>query len=194
MARVTKQMSDALKAAGLWGEYTTRRRHLLSLGIKDYGSVKILCDGLLAGESGDDIESRLMKKAGLVPDGPHEPEAEFPKAPAEIPAYEVGDRPPPLRLAKLGPDFWRRKASPNEVVAWVVRNYMNPDLDEADFPDPSALTLLVTARKSMDMWESVFGAYQKMVSSKTGEERDDGIDGQREYDLLARFQELEAGR
>ena len=110
-------------------------------------------------------------------------------------AHEVGDKPPPLKLTGLGDDFWRRKASPNEVVSWVVRNYMNPDLTESDFPDPSALTLLVTARKSMEMWESVFGAYQKMVSAKTGEERDDGrIDGQREYDLLARFQELEAGQ
>ena len=70
MARVTKQMSDDLKAAGKWKEYTARRRHLLSFGLTDYGSAKILCDSLLAGEDGEEIETRLLQKAGLVPGTP----------------------------------------------------------------------------------------------------------------------------
>ncbi len=186
MARVSREVSSKLREAGLWREFTTRRKSLVGVGVTSDGDIRMLYESLLAGEDGDAVVTRIMKLHGLIPQSVH----------ADVPGpEEIGGNPPALRLSGVGEDFWRRKAAPNDVVAWVVRNYLNPHLTEADFPDPSALTLLSTARRSPEMWQAVFTAYQKMVSSKTEERQDDGrIDGQREYDLLARFQELEAAQ
>ena len=184
MARVSKEVSTKLKKAGLWREFAARRKTLLGVGVVSDGDTRMLYESLLAGEPGDAVVTRIMKLHELIPEC-----VTVPDAGPEV----ITGTPPVLQIRGVGDDFWRRKAAPNDVVAWVVRNFLNPDLSADDFPDPSALTLLSTARKSPDMWQSVFSAYQKMVSSKAEEKEDDGrIDGQREYDLLARFQELEA--
>lgn len=182
-------------------EFTARRRRLMQAGITEEVEVKSLYMSMLKGESGEAVENKILERHGLIPKEPKasrrvkgEEDVIPPPKLAPTPMEKaMGSTPPPLMIGKIPADFWNRKASANDVVAWVVRNFFNPDLTVSDFPDPSALTLMATARNSVDAWQSVFSAYQKMVSSKTDERPDDGrIDGQREYDLLARFQELEA--
>lgn len=209
MSRLLPQTKERLKTAGKLGELDQRRRRIRTkVGRCD---VEPLAEAVLKG-LGYEYEKSVCK-TGLVKEAVAQVEMVDAIGAVGLPAMglpsslggsggthksgavklALNGEPPPMPNLELEDSFWTKKASPNEVVSWVIRNYYNPTIKGEEVPDPAALTLLASSRASFDIWQTVFQAYSKLLNAKAVEEERDpnDFDGRKQYDLLAKMRSLE---
>lgn len=203
MSKLLPQTKERLKLAGRLGELDQRRKRIRTkIGKCD---VEQLAEAVLNG-LGSEYEEAICATGtvgGAISKIDGITSLDLAGVPSKgLPSILGGESsvklklngdPPPMPSLDLGNDFWTKKASPNEVVSWVIRNYYNPTIKGEDVPDPAALTLLASSRSSFDIWQTVFQAYSKLLNAKAVEEEkdDNDFDGRVQYDLLAKMKSLE---
>ncbi len=170
---ISSKVRERLKAEGKWDRYVECRERLNGYGYTSAEIGMTLVEAIDAGTEEKCIERLIERK---FRDG----EPIVPEAPAGP-------------LSKKSPCM-KKRATPNEIQLWVMRNFLVEDLKPEDAPDMVAWTLLDRCRTNAEFANQFMSSgFQKLLSAKGdgGEDDPDKFDGKREYDILARMKELE---
>ncbi len=166
------QTKKRLQREGKWDRYVEYRQRLNDLGYETGEIAMTLVEALDSGTEEKCVERLIERKMHDDPE-PIVPEV-------------------PLRK---GSECMSRRATPNEIQLWVMRNFLVEDVGYRVAPDMVAWTLLDRCKTNAEFANQFMSSgFQKLLSSKGDDGRDDPgrFDGKREYDILARMKELEA--